>query len=77
MILWLNRERAPSAMTPNIGSWLPITSDGKKTALAACPRCAFPQSLADHDIDPTGAVTPSAQCDCGFHEMIGLEDWLL
>jgi ribosomal protein S27AE len=78
MVLYLPRTSHKSPFipkSPEIGSWMRITSDGRETARVACPRCGIAQSLADHEIATDGTVTPSALCDCGFHEMIALDGW--
>lgn len=64
------------------GQWRPCTlirGDVKqKTAHVSCPDCGRVNSLSNHTIHPTGAVTPSVVCShvgCRFHEYIVLTDW--
>jgi hypothetical protein len=61
------------------GTWIPSTSDGKKTALFCCPLCGGIGSLADHDIAEDGTIDPSVECpagECSFHEIpVRLKGW--
>ncbi len=59
------------------GEWHPITSDGKPSARMACPGCGANGSLADHEIDEAGNVTPSVDCtECEYHEVgVVVEGW--
>ena len=60
------------------GCWKGGTSDGKRTALVACPKCGNIASLSDHEIDADGTVRPSLVCPfdpCKFHDHVKLEGW--
>jgi len=79
----------PVPKLPGTGGWCPaLKADGSKTAWFWCPRCGLMGSLAGHEIDAQGNVTPSVLCgyngyivngvsqECGFHESgIRLEGW--
>lgn len=74
---------------PGTGAWCPaLKKDGTKTAWFWCPNCGLMGSLAGHEIDAQGNVTPSVLCGyngfvrdgkltvCGFHETgIHLVGW--
>jgi hypothetical protein len=63
---------------PAKGEWKGIRSDGKHTALIACPDCGIRGALTTHTIGDDGAVSPSVVCGegaCAFHEYITLADW--
>lgn len=61
------------------GAWIRVTSDGTPTARMACPECGAQGTLTDHEISPTGAVTPSVLCTgegCSYHKTgVTLEGW--
>ncbi len=59
------------------GEWHPVIVDGKPSARMACPGCGANGSLADHEIDAAGNVTPSVDCtECAYHETgVVLEGW--
>ena len=63
------------------GTWKAATAaDGRRTAIAACPRCGEEASLHDHEINLSGDVEPSLQCPypgCSFHHHVTLEGWAL
>ncbi len=70
---------------PVKGTYGLIRSDGKRTAILACPLCGQNAMLTDHAIAANGEVTPSVVCvadpgcaistGSGFHEFVTLEDW--
>ncbi len=61
------------------GTWYPITigKGGRLSARMACPGCGANGSLANHEIDAAGNVTPSVDCtECEYHEVgVVLEGW--
>lgn len=61
---------------PGPGEWSPLRRPGEDvSAMVACPDCGELASLTNHDIDPTGEVTPSLVCgndDCSFHAYVTL-----
>ena len=65
------------AVWHNPKTWTRVTLDGVETARISCPRCGTVGALRDHAIDDKGKVTPSVQCDCGYHDFIRLEGWPL
>lgn len=46
-----------------------------------CPACGGLGDLNDHQIaligTGDGVVTPSVQCECGFHDEVVLKNWSL
>ena len=61
------------------GHWFTVRrADGSTGLMLNCPDCGQTVSLADHSVDPIGAVTPSVVCPqdgCGFHEYVRLVAW--
>jgi hypothetical protein len=47
--------------------------------VATCPRCGALGSLSQHEVTllgtGVGLVSPSVECECGFHEQVALRDW--
>ena len=41
----------------------------------SCPKCGGVGDLNEHRIDDDGRVSPSLQCECGFHGQISLVHW--
>jgi hypothetical protein len=61
-----------------VGRWKGAISDGKRTALIACPTCGEVASISQHEIDTDGKVTPSVVCPfdgCDFHAYVKLVGW--
>jgi len=58
--------------------WQRSNTGGRKTAVVACPKCGKISSLAGHEIDEIGRVTPSLMCPhdkCEFHDFVQLIGW--
>ena len=53
-----------------------IKGDGHRTALVSCGGCGGLLSLSNHTIDDKGIVLPSVLCNCGWHVMMKLNEWL-
>jgi hypothetical protein len=82
-------KKGQNESTITKGEWILSLVGDRKSALLCCPKCGRFGSLAGHEIDKDGIVTPSvlheypiADLDgsnpregCGFHEMIRLLDW--
>lgn len=59
-----------------LGTYKPITVDGKSSALIVCPGCGMRMQLKTHTVSADGVVTPSVVCRiCNFHDYILLSDW--
>ena len=71
------RRKGRDIFSLAMGEWHLITSDGKLSARMACPGCGVNGSLAGHEIDRLGNVTPSVDCtECEYHETgVILEGW--
>lgn len=58
------------------GTWRRANRDGHLVVNLCCPDCGAYGTLdgpeGNHLIDSAGLVTPSVQCNCGFHDMICL-----
>ena len=64
-------------LTYSIGKLLKKGEEGEPVVGMTCDKKHF-SMLNDHEIADDGTVTPSVVCpdsECGFHEMIVLEDW--
>lgn len=72
----MNKEY-PFSINHEPGTWKGLqTPEGRKASFT-CPICGQVGSLASHDIDHEGNVSPSVVCSygCGFHEYIKLIGW--
>ena len=62
------------------GTWWPAKQPGGGYEIQfTCPECGLAAYL-DHEIAPTGAVSPSVGCPnegkgCSFHQNVVLEGW--
>ena len=58
------------------GTWRLARRDGETVVNFCCPDCGAYGTLlgagSNHEIEPTGLVSPGVVCDCGFHEHVGL-----
>lgn len=59
------------------GQWQHTRDEGRATARVSCPGCGREASLASHDINARGCVSPSMVCPwaCGFHAFVVLRGW--
>lgn len=49
----------------------------RNAIIVCCPLCGL-QTLLDHEVDASGAVTPSVACPsrgCGWHQHVRLKAW--
>lgn len=46
----------------DVAVWSPITVEGRRSAIIACPLCAKPFTLTNHTIEADGIVKPSVVC---------------
>ena len=56
------------------GSWHRLTTDPAARVLVCCQDCGMVAHL-DHEVDDSGAVSPSISCQCGWHVTAVLEGW--
>jgi len=73
----MSRVQIPKSTEPCVampGSWHFDRLDSGPVVWISCPQCGQ-HALLDHGVLENGEVIPSLLCDCGFHEMVQLEDW--
>jgi hypothetical protein len=57
------------------GTWKVLNIGESNSATFVCPECCRLGTLIAHQIADDGTVSPSVECECGFHEWIKLEGW--
>lgn len=60
------------------GHWIPVTLDGRKTAIVACALCGQHAYLC-HEIAADGTLSPSLVCPadgCAWHVFAKLDGWI-
>lgn len=56
------------------GSWLYSHRCKHRAVHFSCPGCGTSGTISEtHEIAADGTVSPSVQCDCGYHEYVKLE----